>query len=111
MHILIIGGTRYMGRIAVQRLLERSDTVTVFSRGNTKPEWWSQVHHIAGNRSEYKDFRAKLKGKPFDAVIDMQAYRKEDIESALETFRGNIGRYVMISTGSVYLDSKLDFAT
>lgn len=110
MNILIIGGTRYMGRMAVELLLERGDTVTVFSRGNTKPDWWDRVDHILGDRDERAGFKAKLEGKRFDAVIDMHAYRKEDVESAIETFRGNVGRYVMISTGSVYHDGKLDFA-
>ncbi|MCZ6675818.1 MAG: NAD-dependent epimerase/dehydratase family protein [Candidatus Poribacteria bacterium] len=111
MKILIIGGTRYMGRIAVQRLLDRGDRVTVFSRGNTQPDWWNQVEHIQGDRGDLSDFRAKLKGKSFDAVIDTQAFRKEDVESAVETFAGNVGRYLMVSTGSVYLDGKLDFFT
>ncbi len=111
MDILIIGGTRYMGRIAVQKLLERGDRVTVFSRGNTRPEWWGQVDHILGDRQDRPDFNAKLRTKSFDAVIDTQAFRKEDVESAEETFRGRIGRYLMVSTGSVYLDGKLDFAT
>ena len=99
-----------MGRIVVQNLLERGDTVTVFSQGNSKPEWWSRVDHILGDRTQREDFKEKLKGKQYDAVIDMRAFRKEDVESAIETFQGNVGRYVMISSGSVYADGKLDFA-
>ena len=109
MDVLIIGGTRYMGRIVVQRLLERGDKVTVFSRGTTRPEWWDQIEHIQGDREDRVDFAAKLKGKSFDAVIDTQAYHKEDVESAVETFDGNVGRYVMVSTGSVYLEGAVDF--
>ena len=74
MDVLIIGGTRYMGRIVVQRLLERGDKVTIFSRGTTRPEWWEQIEHIQGNREDQADFAAKLNGKSFDAVIDTQAY-------------------------------------
>ena len=110
MKILLIGGTRYMGRIAVKRLLERGDRVTVFSRGNRKPEWWDRVDHIIGDRTDWTDFRTKLKGQQFDAVMDTQAFRKEDVESASETLHGNVGRYLMVSTGSVYLDGKLDFS-
>ena len=109
MDILIIGGTRYMGRIVVQRLLERGDRVTVFSRGNTRPEWWNQVPHIQGDCNDRLDFTEKLKGKSFDVVMDTQAFQKEDVESAVKTFHGNVGRYLMVSTGSVYLDGKVDF--
>ena len=111
MDILIIGGTRYMGRIVVEQLLERGDSVTLFSRGNTRPSWWDQITHIEGDREDRQDFSVKLKGKSFDAILDTQAFRKEDVESAAEVFRGNIGRYVMVSTGSVFLDGKLDFST
>ena len=109
LEILIIGGTGYMGKIVVQRLLERGDRVTVFSRGSSRPDWWDQVEHIQGDRDNRPDFMAKLMGKKYDAVIDSQAYRKEDVESAVETFRGNIGRYLLVSTGSVYLEGTVDF--
>ena len=111
MKILVIGGTRYMGRIMVQNLLDQGDEVTIFSRGNTQPEWWDQVGHIQGDRNDHDDFNAKLKGAPFDAVVDTQAYRWEDVESAIGTFEGSVGRYLFVSTGSVYLDGKLDFFT
>lgn len=111
MDILVIGGTRYMGRLVVQLLLDRGDHVTVFSRGNTRPAWWDRITHIAGDRTDPGSFKSSLQGKAFDAVLDMQAFRKEHVEQAVETFRGNVGRYLMVSTGSVYLDGKLDFAT
>lgn len=111
MKILVIGGTRYMGRIAVQLLLDRGDEVTVFSRGNTRPALWDRITHVAGDRTDPGSFKSSLRGKAFDAVLDMQAFRKEHVETAVETFRGNVGRYLMVSTGSIYLDGKLDFAT
>lgn len=111
MNVLIIGGTRYIGRTLVQKLLDRGDSVSVFSRGNTKPNWWDQIRHISGDRKDLRDFRSKLKGKSFDVVIDTQAYQLEDVESAGETFQGYVGRYLMVSTGSVYFDGKLDFST
>jgi 2'-hydroxyisoflavone reductase len=111
MNILIIGGTRYMGRIAVQKLLDRGDHVTIFSRGNTRPDWWDQITHIQGDRADADDFQTKLKSKSFDAVLDMQAFKKEHVESAVQTFDGHVGRYLLVSTGSVYSDNKLDFFT
>ena len=109
MDILIIGGTGYMGKFVVQGLLDRGDRVTVFSRGSSRPDWWDRVEHIQGDRDDRPAFMAKLKGKKFDAVIDSQAYQKEDVQSCVETFRGNVGRYLLISTGSVYLEGTVDF--
>ena len=109
MNILIIGGTRYMGRIMVERLLARGDRVTVFSRGVSQPEWWDQVSHIQGDRNDQRDFAAKLKGVSFDAVIDTQAYHKEDVAGAVNAIQGNVGRYLLLSTSSVYLEGMVDF--
>ena len=109
MNILVIGGTGYMGKIMVERLLDRGDRVTVFSRGTIRPGWWSRVSHIPGDRNDAADFNAKLKALSFDAVVDTQAYRWEDVQSAVETLRGNVGRYLLVSTSSVYLDGKVDF--
>jgi nucleoside-diphosphate-sugar epimerase len=110
-NFLVIGGTGYMGKILVRLLLDRGDTVTVFSRGTSKPEWWNEVHHIQGDRSDYIDFGQKLKGTPYDAVIDTQAYKREDVESAESTFLDRVDRYLMISTGSVYLEGAVDFSS
>ena len=109
MDILVIGGTGYMGKIMVERLLDRGDRVTVFSRGATRPGWWSRISHVPGDRNDSADFNAKLKGLSFDAVVDTQAYRWEDVASAVETFRGSVGRYLLVSTSSVYLEGKVDF--
>ncbi len=111
MDTLVIGGTRYMGRILVQRLLDRGDRVAVLSRGNARPDWWRQVEHVACDRDDGDAFRSSLRDRRFDAVIDMQAFRKEHVESAALTFRGNVGRYLFVSCGSVYLDGKVDFVT
>ena len=99
-----------MGRITVQLLLDRGDEVTVFSRGKSRPEWWDRVEHIRGDRENREDFETKLKSKPYDVVIDTQAFKKEDVESAMAAFRGNVGRYLMVSTGSVYLEGAVDFS-
>lgn len=111
MRVLVIGGTRYMGRLAVEQMLDRGDDVTVFSRGNAQPVWWDRVQRITGDRTDLPDFHAKLKGRSFDAVIDMRAFRKEHVESAHDTLHGTCGRYLMVSTGSVYMRDLVDYAT
>jgi 2'-hydroxyisoflavone reductase len=109
LNILMIGGTRYMGKIMVEMLLERGDQVTVFSRGVSQPEWWDQVSHIQGDRNDQLDFRSKLGGKSFDAVVDTQAYQKEDVECTVNAIHGNVDRYLLLSTSSVYLEGMVDF--
>ena len=45
---------------------------------------------------------AKLKGKAFDAVIDMVAFKRDDVVNIHEVMAGNVGRYVFISSVAVY---------
>ncbi len=102
MDILVIGGTFYFGKHVVRLLLERGDRVTLFTRGRSRPDFWGDTRHILGDRNDHNDFIAKLRGQSFDAVIDQIAYRREDIDVALRALRGNVGKYVLISTISVY---------
>ena len=102
MKVLLIGGTLYFGKKIVKDLLERGDDVTIYSRGNTRPEFWDDCEHIVGDRTDYDDFDAKLSGKSFDAVIDNLAYKTEDAESVVRTLRGKTGKYLVASTVSIY---------
>ena len=42
MRVLIVGGTKYFGKLIVRRLLARGDQVTLFTRGKTRPD--REVH-------------------------------------------------------------------
>jgi nucleoside-diphosphate-sugar epimerase len=109
MRVLIIGGTKYFGKGIVRRLLDRGDQVTLFTRGNTRPEFWDRVEPIVGDRKEHAAFEGVMAGREFDAVIDQQAYTRGDMESALRAFGNRVGHYVFTSTISVYHDGYLDF--
>lgn len=102
MHVLVIGGTRFFGKRIVQRLLQQGHQVSIYSRGNNRPEFWSNVQPIIGDRNDRPGFREELGQRHFDAVIDNIAYTAEDVQSAIETFRGNIGHYLLCSSGAVY---------
>ncbi len=102
MKILFIGGSGYFGKIAVRKLQARGDEVWLFSRGEARPDFWAEVHHIEGDRTDHEGFKQKLRGQTFDVVFDNIAYNREDVDCALETFRETVGKYVFTSTVSVY---------
>ena len=85
MDVLIIGGTQYFGKVIVRKLLDRGDNVTVFSRGNSRPEFWDEIEHINGDRTDYIGFIQKLKGRHFDAVVDNLAFHAQ-CETMRHTF-------------------------
>ena len=71
MKILIIGGTRFVGRHLVDTALSRGHTLTLFNRGQSNPDLYPQVETIRGDRE--KDLE-KLSGQRWEAVIDTCGY-------------------------------------
>lgn len=102
MNVLVIGGTRYFGKVIVRKLLARGDDVTILSRGNARPDFWSDVNHILSDRSQHIEFTAKLRDREFDAVIDNVAFTVEDAKAAVAALQGRTGKYLVASTVSVY---------
>ena len=103
MRILIIGGTRFLGRHLVESALERSHEVTLFNRGKTNPDLFPQLETILGDREKDVD---KLKDRIWDAVIDVAGYLPRIVRLSAEVLKESVARYVFISSISVYENFK-----
>src|SRR5690606_4846296 len=99
MKILIIGGTQFIGRSQVEAALAHGYQVTLFNRGQTNPDLFPQVEKLRGNRD---GDLAALKGRTWDVVIDNCGYVPRVVRQSAELLRDAVGRYVFISTVSVY---------
>jgi 2'-hydroxyisoflavone reductase len=97
--LLIIGGTRFVGRHISQAAIERGHDVTLFHRGVTNPQLFPEAEHVHGDRQA--GGLSALAGRGFDAIVDPSAYVPADVEAAAGIAAG---RYLLISTGSVYRD-------
>jgi nucleoside-diphosphate-sugar epimerase len=102
MRILVLGGTTFFGADIVRHSLAAGHAVALFTRGQTRPDFWNRVEHIQGDRADRTAFADRLASERFDAVIDNIAYTAEDVESALDALGGRAGRYVLTSTGAAY---------
>lgn len=51
MRLLVLGGTRFLGRALVESALARGDELTLFNRGLTNPELFPEVEQIRGDRT------------------------------------------------------------
>jgi 2'-hydroxyisoflavone reductase len=103
MRILIIGGTRFLGRHLVEAALARRHEVTLFNRGQSNPELFPQLETILGDREKDLD---RLRGRKWDTVIDVAGYLPRIVRLSAEVLEPNVGRYVFISSLSVYADFK-----
>jgi len=98
MRILILGGTQFLGRHTVDSALARGHDVTLFNRGQTRPELFPEVEKLRGDRDT--DLSA-LEGRSFDAVVDTSGYVPRLVQQTLDAL-GEIGHYTFVSTISVY---------
>jgi 2'-hydroxyisoflavone reductase len=103
LRILILGGTGFTGPVQVRYALSRGHQVTVFNRGRTHPgELPKEAEQLIGDRNGKLD---ALKGRTWDVVIDNPSSLPVWVRDAAQILKGNVGRYVFISTISVYADT------
>jgi nucleoside-diphosphate-sugar epimerase len=100
--ILVIGGTRFIGRLLVQRLLGAGHRVTIATRGYAPDPFGERIARIRVDRRNEMAMRALAKAGPFDIVYDQMCYSPLDAAIAVRTFAGKVGRYVMTSTVDAY---------
>lgn len=98
MNVLVVGGTRFVGRHMVQALIERGHAVTLFNRGSNR-QVFTEVAQVHGDR---KTDLARLDGRSWDAVLDTSGYTPDVVEAAAGYFAERTRRYVFVSTISVY---------
>ena len=104
MRVLVLGGTRFLGRALVDATLEQGHEPTLFNRGQTEPELFPELEKLRGDRSA--DLSA-LEGREWDAVLDVAAYMPDDVRRAVEALQGNVSRYVFVSSISAYADQSV----
>jgi nucleoside-diphosphate-sugar epimerase len=104
MHVLVIGGTRFIGPHVVRRLVARGHSVTVYHRGETEADLPAHVRHIHDPAAAMPvlSFPREALQPPLDVVIHMIPMGERDARAAVDTFRGRAVRLVALSSGDVY---------
>lgn len=117
MRLLVLGGGVFVGRHIVEAALAAGHTVTTFSRGREPvPSGLAVggshrglvvggphrgVEALVGDR---RGDLGALRGREWDAAIDVAAYVPSVVRSAGDVLRDNVGHYALVSTRSVYRD-------
>src|SRR5207253_1215794 len=99
-NVLIIGGSRYFGKLLVNRLRDAGSAVSVLNRGSTAVP--DGVNHLIADRDDETALLDALGAREFDVVIDQVCYTPAQAEIAARVFAGRTGRYLMTSTVEVY---------
>jgi 2'-hydroxyisoflavone reductase len=101
MRLLVLGGTKFLGRHAVDAALDAGHEVTIFTRGQTNPELFPDAERLHGDRDGELDV---LHGGRWDGVVDTSGYVPRVVRQSAELLRDAVQRYVFVSSISVYRD-------
>lgn len=98
----MLGGTRFVGRAIVESALEHGHNITLVHRGQTGDDLFSgRVKTFHADRLDSLDVARE---GTWDACIDTCAYVPRAIRIAGDALAGRVGKYLLISTISVYKD-------
>lgn len=99
--ILLVGGSGFLGSHAARGLLAEGHRVSVLSRG-TRPPTPGTVP-LTADRNNQASMAAALAGRRFSLTVDFGLFDATDLDWLAAVSPGALGRFVMISTGQVYL--------
>jgi 2'-hydroxyisoflavone reductase len=104
--VLVIGGTLFIGRRLVERLLARGDDVVIMHRGKASP-FGKRVGEIICDRNDTAKLATALSGERFDVVYDnvydwQRGTTGEQVAAAAVAAAQGLQRYVFTSSVAVY---------
>ena len=101
MRILVLGGTKFVGRGFAAAALAHGHELTLFHRGQTNPDLFPEAEHVLGDRD---GGLGVLSGRTWDVSVDVSGYLPRLVGDAAELLQAAVDRHVYVSTISVYAD-------
>jgi 2'-hydroxyisoflavone reductase len=99
MRLLILGGTRFLGRHLAEQALAAGHALTLLHRGHSGPGLFPDAEHLIADRDGDLSL---LAGRQWDVAIDTNAYVPRQVRSVAALLAGEVGQYQLVSTISVY---------
>ena len=99
MRLLLLGGPKFLGRAVIDAALERGHEITLFNRGRTGADLYTELERIVGERDGGLE---ALRGREWDAVVDTSGYLPRVVAASAALLRDAVDHYVFVSTVSVY---------
>jgi 2'-hydroxyisoflavone reductase len=95
--LLVLGGTGFVGRAAVEAALGRGHEVTLFNRGQTNPKLFPEVEKLRGDRAV-----DPIPSGEWDAVLDTSGVLPGVVRASAKALRDSVQRYLFVSSISAY---------
>ncbi|HEX2370409.1 MAG TPA: hypothetical protein VHM94_14370 [Acidimicrobiia bacterium] len=105
MKMLVIGGTRFVGRHAVEQAVGRGHEITMFHRGESEPgDGFPDVEHVHGDRDGGLSL---LNDRTWEATLDTCGYVPRVVRQSARLPGIAAGHYTFVSSLSVYPTTSL----
>jgi 2'-hydroxyisoflavone reductase len=101
MKLLIVGGTKFLGRHVAAQALAGGHQVTLLHRGRSGPRLFPEAEHLIADRDG--DLSALDDGE-WDAVVDTSAYFPRQVRAVAAKLASRAGHYHLVSSISAYAD-------
>ena len=101
MKLLVLGGTKFLGRAIVEAALAGGHEVSIFTRGKTNSDLFPEAEHLVGDRD---GDLAALEGDRWDSVVDTSGFYPRVVRASAELLAERAEHYAFISSVSVYAD-------
>jgi nucleoside-diphosphate-sugar epimerase len=99
--VIVLGGTRFIGRAIVDELAGAGSDLLIVHRGRLEPEGQSKAEHLHADRMDLGSHRGQLAEFKPDAAVDCRALTRADSEVVVNALPSGI-RLVVISSVDVY---------
>ncbi|MGH3445574.1 MAG: NAD-dependent epimerase/dehydratase family protein [Nocardioidaceae bacterium] len=101
MRVLVLGGTRFVGRHLVGEALSRGDEVTALTRGRSGP-LPDGVRALRADRRDLAAVTEAIGGQQWDAVLDTWSGEPRVVAESARLLAGRVDYYGYVSSRSVY---------
>lgn len=104
MRMLVLGGTRFLGRAVAAEGVRRGHDVLCAARGTSGAV--AEGARLVPVDRDAADGLATLAGERFDAVVDVATISHRWVADALRVLGRHVGHWTFVSTINVYADMK-----
>jgi 2'-hydroxyisoflavone reductase len=104
MRMLVIGGTRFVGRYVVVAALARGHEVSLLHRGQTGSGLFPDAEHLTADRNDEAALASAVDGRSFDATVDVCGYVPRQVRTLADALGGRGGHHVYVSSVSAYAE-------
>ncbi len=102
MRMLVVGGTKFVGRHVVAAAVAAGHEVTLLHRGVTGPGLFPTAVHLLADRDDPAALTDVVAGGEWDATVDVSGYFPRQVHALADALDNRGGRYVYVSSSSVY---------